>query len=492
MKKVFKENILIGVFAGILIHGFALVNKWPNWDDLGQLWDKMDRTMSGRWLLSVPASVSSRLSMPWINGLLAILYIVIAANFVISLLDVQKKSVQLGIQVIMLAFPAVGATIFYTNSFDGYAFAILLICLGVWCVGKIESIAGVPLGIVAIIAGMACYQSYVGFGAAVAIIYVIWKLAFGEDSIKNVCIICFRYFVVFLVSAVGYVLISKMLTQNSGLTSYMGIDQMGSIHLNEIPGQLAMAYKAFVGIDIGDGFASSFTNWVCIGSLLLLAYLVWKKKLELKKIGLLVLLIVVFPIGCNLVYLFGADAVHSIMLYGLAGKLIICLVIFDKIAMDFKKIAYCGILGVGIIAWIYTVETNMAYLCAHVAYEETYAYTNRVLLKVELQEGFSANDKVYFIGMPNWDYTKMGVEWMKEPVFSTFTGLPKNLVKWGTYPLFCNKYMGFQQQISNLTAESSEQMGYTDLINTMSIYPNDGSIIRTEEGCILVKFSELK
>lgn len=90
----------------------------------------------------------------------------------------------------------------------------------------------------------------------------------------------------------------------------------------------------------------------------------------------------------------GSDYVHTLMLYDLAGSYIFCLMVFDKVRIALKKIALFGAMISGIDVWIYIVETNMAYFCAYLAYEETYACADRLLLKTELQEVFLSSDEI--------------------------------------------------------------------------------------------------
>lgn len=494
--KIKKKNIWCGIIIGILIHGFALVNKWPNWDDLGQTWDTMERATSGRWLLTFPASISSSLSMPWVNGILAIFYIVIAANLVIVLLDFKKQTTQLLVEAIMLSFPAIGAGMFYTNSIDGYAFGILLTVLGVFFVLKISSpFIGVIIGSLCIAGGLGCYQAYLAFGAALSVIYLIDFCVYNkkDESIINIMTIIGRLIGTFVLSLILYFILVKFTTIESGLTDYMGINQMGKISIRDIPDQVLKAYQQWIKVFFQDsirinGRTSILLGGTIIACIFLLIIKIWKRCKTLLQKGMAIFFLIVFPVSCNLVYLMNSNNVHTIMLYGLVSTFILMLLIFER--SEIKWIFGIGAVAVFLFAYNYSLKTNMAYFSAHLAYEENYAYAERLLTKVETVEGFSSDEVVYFIGTPEWNYNSMDVEWMGDQMFRTFTGLPLNLMQ-RSAASFCNKYLGFQQEIVEIkTQEDAGLIENYAMISTMPTYPDEGSILKTSQG-IFVKFSEI-
>lgn len=95
----------------------------------------------------------------------------------------------------------------------------------------------------------------------------------------------------------------------------------------------------------------------------------------------------------------------------------------------------------------------MAYLASYISYEEVYAYSNRLILRIESVPGYHPTDKVYFVGKPEWDHKLIGVEWMDELPVSDFTGVPLDMVLSNNYSVFLRKYLGFGGEIINITIE---------------------------------------
>lgn len=491
-KELIYKGFIYGILIGILIHGFALTNKWPNWDDLGQMWDTMDRATSGRWFLKVPAAISGKLSMPWVNGILAIFYIVVAGLFVCNTIKVTNLYSEILIISLMLASPVVGSMSFYTNCFDAYAFGILLSSIGVWIMADNWRWSNCIIGGVFLVLGLGCYQAYLGYAAGIIWIAFIDGWLYQNENVKSLVIKAIKCIVFFAGSVCTYILISKLAVKS--LTNYMGIAQMGEIDWKQIPLSVVTAYREFWNIIFLD-------TWGIYGRNIILIYLVTiicltflikqlKKRLNIIKVIGFILLIIAFPVVINIIFLMGTESVHRLMMYGVTTVGIFAVYILDKtyVGRMWKCISKVGIYLIAGIILCNAVSINMAYLASYISYEEVYAYSNRLILRIESVPGYHTTDKVYFVGKPEWDHKLIGVEWMDELPVSDFTGVPLDMVLSNNYSVFLRKYLGFGGEIINITIEELKGKEYDMLLDSMSEYPSDGSIIKTVEGDIVVNF----
>ena len=139
IKKIFSNidtNFRLGfiyTFAfGLLVHLYMMTNKLPNHDDIHQLFFNMDLRISGRWFLQYAGTISSYFSMPWVNGILILLYISLSTSLIVGILEIKSKIFILIISGIMISFTGVVAVFVYMNSADAYFLALFMSVLGAY------------------------------------------------------------------------------------------------------------------------------------------------------------------------------------------------------------------------------------------------------------------------------------------------------------------------------------------------------------------------
>ena len=77
--------------AGLLAHFYKLTNWLPNWDSLVFRYDSQNMLGLGRWFLPVVCSFSSFYDLPFLSGLLAILFHGMGAVYICRMFHVRKK-----------------------------------------------------------------------------------------------------------------------------------------------------------------------------------------------------------------------------------------------------------------------------------------------------------------------------------------------------------------------------------------------------------------
>ena len=136
----------------------------------------------------------------------------------------------------------------------------------------------------------------------------------------------------------------------------------------------------------------------------------------------------------------------------------------------------------------YTVLSNQAYFKLHMAYEQGYAYSIRLIAQIELLDGFNMDCTTYFIGVPSTQVDAVP----ESQRINRLTGIIGDIPATYTYPIFLNQYLASQMTIVSITSKSTE---FIDIIqqfdvDKMPIYPNSGSVQKIGEN-IVVKFSEI-
>ena len=70
--------------AGCLVHLYAFTNLIPNADGLSRVFDTQQMTVSGRWFLHYASALNGFTQMPAVIGLLSLLFLALAAAFVVQ------------------------------------------------------------------------------------------------------------------------------------------------------------------------------------------------------------------------------------------------------------------------------------------------------------------------------------------------------------------------------------------------------------------------
>ena len=77
-KVCFFTALLVGIFA----HLYKITNWLPNWDSLVFRYDKQNMIAMGRWFLPVVCSFSSFYDLPFLNGIIAIIFHALGAVYI--------------------------------------------------------------------------------------------------------------------------------------------------------------------------------------------------------------------------------------------------------------------------------------------------------------------------------------------------------------------------------------------------------------------------
>ena len=149
---------LSAILCGFFSHMVILTSDIPNHDGLDSLYFDQNMTTSGRWFLGTACGISSFYSLPWLTGILAIVYIAVAAVFVVKLLKVEHPVFSALIGAMMVSFPSIASNFAYVFTFDGYMLALLLAVLSVYMVEKGKF--GFVVGGILLAFSLGTYQAY--------------------------------------------------------------------------------------------------------------------------------------------------------------------------------------------------------------------------------------------------------------------------------------------------------------------------------------------
>ena len=107
-QKITKRDIytfLTAVLVGILTHMRIFISDIPNHDGMSSLHFDQNMITSGRWFLRVACGISSDYTLPWIIGVLCVLYLAIAAVLLQRFFEVKYTFTAMLVAAVLLTYP---------------------------------------------------------------------------------------------------------------------------------------------------------------------------------------------------------------------------------------------------------------------------------------------------------------------------------------------------------------------------------------------------
>ena len=479
--------------TGLLVHMPAMLMDVPNHDGLASMYFSQNMITSGRWFLAVVCAVSSFYTVPWIIGLIGIFELALTAVLLKRIFEIENGVTVFIISALLVAFPSLASTFAYVFTLDGYMAGLFLAVLAVYLAKENHFI----LGGIALAFSLGTYQAYLPFAMLLSI-YLVWeKMASGE---KNAIKKCLEYVYMGMIGAVLYLVLLKVLLAIEGkvLDTYQGIDNLENTGLSSRIASLPHLYKDFVSFTFSKGFLTGNACAVAGGILAVCAavsamYLMIKNKLYKKAWFYFVALItaVLVPFSANVVLMITPDVkYHLIMRYQWVLFVIVCVVLCDKCVGKLAKpaqqtlLSWIGTLAAFAVIISYAVTINIGYTNLQRMYEKTYAYTIRLLNRIEETPGYYQGVPVAIMGVIGDD--EFPPTEVTEPATSEMIGLTGNWLIYSAdnYDAFIRNYLGASL---NLVPEDKEtEIYYSDEYIEMESFPGATSV-QMIDGIIYVK-----
>lgn len=495
IKKEWKAAFFATFIIGLLIHMPMMLQDIPNHDGLDSMHFDQNMITSGRWFLTMACGISSYFTLPWLIGLLAILYLALTSVALVEILEVRKTSVIILISGLLAGFPAIASTFAYVFTMDGYMMALFLAVLSVVLTKKYKF--GFAAGAVCLACSMGIYQAYLPF-AVILCIYGILMIAMGNGELKEKILCSLRYLYMGIAGASGYYVILQILLKIQGkeLASYQGIDGMGAVERSGIFEILVKMYTDFIAFTLkGNVLVNNMFSLAAVCGLVLVAAVTliqlmihrkWWRSIWLY--GLLVLLVIGLPIATNIILIVSPDVTyHVLMRYQWVLYPILLMAFSEKYGCMTVKDTWkeWGILlTAGILVWNFAVTDNIAYSNLQKKYEKTYAYCVRLLDRMEQTEGYYQGIPIAMIGVVGEE--SYPVTDISQKATSGLLGMNGDMLLYtgNNYELFMKHFLGATLNI--LPAESMAEMYYSQAYREMESFPAEDSI-RIIDGIMYIK-----
>lgn len=541
--------------AGLLAHMYMLANKLPNYDELTFGTEGIGVTVSsGRWGLEVLHQLSTLLvggsySLPWFSGLLAIVFMALAACYVVKFLDIRQDVLCVLTGSLLVVFPAFTCAMFFMFTARYYAFALFVLAWGLYQSDRLLEMAdrerkkeingwgkflflGLASGIGCIMASASIFQAYYPFAAGLCVIKLI-QMCLREDAGQygKVFRKAWIYLGILAAGVALYIVSAKIAASLAGeaLSGYRGMNNMGVIRAEQIPWMVKEVYKSVLLLFTGDFYQVNPTVLLrillaasCVATVVLAATQMLpgcRKKEGLLMTGELAVLTLILPFCMNGIIVMQPDSwFYTLMEYGVIVAflcpLAVLSVVLEKncakgMAEDretLEETAAADTAAAGRVSYrrihqvadvvitfsllacvgIYIWFDNGNYVTMDFAYRSAESYFTSMLTQVRMTEGYTDETPVYVLG---WDSEIADESFAANPELDVFHMAGKNnsLVRAWNWYAFLETYLNYRQ--FDWDEAQINALWSSPEAEAMPCYPDEGSIARLGDG-IVIKISE--
>jgi hypothetical protein len=500
----YKVPFWTGMLAGLFAYTFAFTNKLLNSDEASYLFGKGATWDSGRWGLDILSVVLPNVSLPWFNGILTLLLAIASGCLLLTIFDIQNKWLQGLLTALIVTFPSLTCTFIYMFTSAAYGVALLLAIAAVYFVkagAKVDFRAHwgrYLLGLIFLVLSLSIYQAYISFAASCLLLIVLQKLLTEK---KNLAALIREavFYVLFLAAALGIyygitrlILLALHQTFNAYATQYL--KDTGGIAAVCI--RILKAYHSLWKMLVSRRYGlvptklSAAAHFVCVAIVTVKA-VVWSRGKGKAQVAALWLLLGLFPLGVNFIYLFvHPGAVHTLVVYPVCIAYVLVAVMIEavppvhaaKAAQTEKGKAIkwrvtAGDLAAAAMAVILLVNiwlANKVYLKLYLNYENAYAFYTSVVTEVKMTPGFDSGSKIALVGnasqalYPYWEFDDL-----QDLIGAQFSVNANNRES------FIRYYIGFNVPFAD--SGEVEALRQTQEFAQMSVYPYYGSVQKIGE-----------
>lgn len=498
-----RREWVICFFAALLIgltaHFYKLVNWLPNWDALVFRYDAQDMTHFGRYFLSLVCGLSSYYELPWLNGLLCLLYLSLAAVCVCRMFSLRSNVAVILVGGLMAAFPTITSTMPYCYVADGYGLALLCACMAAMFLyegGRKKQIATILL----MIFSLGIYQAYITVTILLLLLALVHGLLFENDTAASSFRKALGYLVSGLLAGVGYFVLLQvfLLVRHDAINRDGALDI--SAYIRNIPHGIKESvlrfFSFFFDLSNGVSFWFAFNLLMFAGLIGLIWYAASRAGVfrSAGKTALLLLYLVAAPFGAAAFCFLPNSTCHNLMTMGFYVFYLFFILFYERLndgtSQKFIARKNWGILLLtAAIIFDCVVIANVAYHKLQMAYNRSYGTAIRMADRIEQTDGALDCDKIAVMGI------LPGSEEFSSEISLNITGVTDGsllrpddyVVDQSVITATLNDYCSFDFTFAKV--EERRELAQDPRVQAMPCWPENGSVA-VIDGYVVLKLSE--
>lgn len=403
-----KQAFLSALIIGLAAHIYKFTNTLYNHDAIYNVYSSNDVLTSGRWFLAAASLPSSCFDLPWINGLLSLIWIALAACVVIDIFCIRSTAGAVLTGGLLAVFPSVTATFFYEFTADGYMLAMLLASLSVYF-NRVGDRVKWHITAAALLICLCCgiYQAYVSFALLLSMSHFILELLGDRQDDRQFYRWIGRQFIVYGAGLLAYYVVWKLRMYSVGVTAsgYQGISELGSVSAAGFSTALFKTAKTLASFLLGGNVFKYGITFYAVMNMAFLAFLtaavvlaavkarLWKKA---GRLLLLLLSAASLPVfACIWNFISPSVNYYPVMLQSLCVPYILTLALIERrCGFKFKTAA---VILLTVIVCKFALQANMAYFELERCNRTTASTAAEMLTRIHLLDDGSV-ERIAFIG----------------------------------------------------------------------------------------------
>lgn len=500
IKPWWRTAFFAAILFGLLIHMPALISDIPNHDGLDSMYFDQNMITSGRWFLTVACGFSSYYTIPWMIGLLGILFLACASVALTEFLEIEDGLTVALITGLLISFPALASTFAYVFTMDGYMMGLFLAVLAVLLVKKYPK--GFIWGGVSLAFSMGIYQAYLPFAMLLSIygaVIILIESGTVRDKMKSIL----NYVYMGVIGVTLYYMILQILLKIQGkeLAGYQGINGLDTLGSGGgIISSVIYIYKDFASFMIkGNVLFHSAYSLAAFAALTAMAVILlvkmcferkwWKNPLFFV---IMIILALALPIATNIILIISPEVTYHLLMryqYILYPILMTAFVyrygVKERSGSRVRAVRAWGlVLCAAVMVFCYAVTDNIGYSNLEKRYEKTYAYCVRLLDRIEQTEGYYQGIPIAIVGVVGYvPYPETDIT---GDVTSGMIGLGGDYLLYtgSNYQEFMKNYLG--ATLNFLSPEEMSDIYYSEEYIQMESFPGETSV-KLIDGVLCVK-----
>ena len=492
LEKRYKLAFFGTFILGMLIHMYMVTNKLPNHDYVYNIYsDQFYWPLSlGRWFLNYIARLSSNFALPWLNGLLSILYVSITAAIIVAVLELKRTIPILLCGGLLVAYPAFTDTIAYIFTADGYMFAMMLAALSVWFWNKNKR-GYIVVSAVCLALSTGIYQAYISFAIILILIRIIIDIFEKRYSNKDLLIKIGKACICGLLGMLIYY-IGLQLTLNiyhTELAGYMGVNKVSAPNIKTIISVLLNDTIALGEMFIGGN--SDFSVYEKLNIIFILLFIAsyiiiyFKQKLYHRKLQsiLLVVASLLFIPGAYILDFLSEEVVY---LFRMQYCLVLTYMLLIKLADEYlmRWLSETVMILMIVIISNFAIIANISYFNMELCWEQTYATAIQMQIRIYDLKEYEDGEKIAIIGYLDSDDR----EWVLNKIPYILGVSDTNIMK-NENSIISILNNDFGMKLEPISEEQKASILETSEYSSMPCWPSRESVQMIND-VIVIKLSE--
>lgn len=513
------QTIIMTVFLiGICVHGSRIFTAYYAHDDASMVGVGTTYT-SGRWVLQMLYKLQMWIMGSSVNakGFMGMTVLILFATICCMIAHALNMKTQRSLILLsgtIITFPYMPSILSYTYTAPHYCIAIILslsaAILSQSGISSAQKLFRTALAIALLGASMAIYQTslciYIAFLAVLAIKN---SLGMKSESWHSYILRCLRYLGGCIGGSVFYYLSNSLVLHIKGfsMSGYQGLNHMEEITLTQFFERAAFAYREFFtpAPDKNYSFYRQPPIRFCY-SLLIVALFICvavflireAEQKNFRKMAQLSILFCILPLAVHSVFLTADTAetnIYSLMMFSDVMLYVSLIDATERLCGTGKtnprlrrlgKIGYSATVVLLIYEMVYfSYIANVCYTKAAIQQEQTIGYFNRLIVRIQMTEGYSEGTNIAYVNEWNKNIENQPMWFIDQDGYSIAAYNYSSLINMYNWRDYMQMWCGFRAP--EVSPEKLAEYAAMPEVQEMPTYPYDGSI-KLIDGTIVVKF----